>query len=117
MPKLIDEHKCEDCDDQTWFVRLAEPQAVRVAAMKKGEKTYMAYADYAMIKLHNGTYGTGDEKKHFSEVVVWAADEDEQTFPGAIYHYNRPRTLDEVLWTIGGEYVEDRPEGKLNGTT
>lgn len=115
MPKLIDEHKCDDCNDSTWFVRLAEPQPVRVAATSAKEQSYMAYADYALIKIHNGTYGK-DEKKHFSEVSVWAADEDEKSFPGCIYHYNRPRTLEEIIWTLGGEYADNRPEGKLNGT-
>jgi len=113
MPKLLDEHKCEDCNDETWFVRLAEPQAVRVAPENGKGKPYMAYADYAVIKLHNGTYGQDENQKKFSEVSVWAADEKEESFPGLIYSINRARSLDEVLWVLGGEYASNRPEGKV----
>lgn len=113
MPKLLDEHKCEDCDDQTWFVRLAEPQAVRVAPNDGKGPRYMAYADYAVIQIHNGTYGKDENQKKFSEVTVWAADEEEETFPGIIYSTNRGMTLDEILWILGGEYDSKRPKGKV----
>lgn len=122
MPKLIDEHKCDTCNDETWHVRLAVPQPVRVVedAARKGEKpkTFMAYADYAVIRLHSAVYG---EDKHYSEVSVWASDKNEEVFPGSIYMVNAKRTLDEVLWAIGGEwgenvkpYDESDPASKAN---
>lgn len=111
MAKLLDEHECESCNNQTYHVRLAETQPVRIAN-EKAERTEYAYADYAVIRLINVTDPESGSQYH--EVSVIPSDKEENIFPGYIYMYNRARSLDEVLWTIGGEW---RPKEEVSSGT
>lgn len=113
MAKLLEDHKCESCNNQTYHVRLAEPQPVKVAA-EGGTKPEFSVADYAIIHMNKVTFPSG---KVFEDVEVWAADAEENAYPGMIYSYNRGRSLDEVLFIIGGEWNANRPDSKVdNGT-
>lgn len=75
---------------------------MRVAGLTDDEADYLAYTDYAVLKLSEYTDPkTG--RKH-AEVSAWASDGEEKSYPGCIYMYNRGRTLDEAIWILGGEH-------------
>ena len=102
MPKLIDEHNCDSCENQAFLVRLAEPQPVRIPNEATGKADYKI-TDWARINLIKVTFESG---KVFEEVEAWAADEAGETYNGLIYSYNRARSLDEMVFILGGEWAD-----------
>lgn len=96
--KITKEHQCDMCDEKSYFLKLAQPTPVRV----EGEKPFMALAEYAMISLNRYTHPESGDV--INQVAVMVADADEKSYPGMIYGTNQERTLEEVVWIIGGEY-------------
>lgn len=101
MAKIVKQHECDTCDEKTYFVRLAEPQPVRV----EGPKPFAALAEHALV--HINQYRDAQAGKTYDQVSVMVADQDGKEYPGLMYAYNRARTLAEVMWTLGGEYNDD----------
>lgn len=101
MPKIIKEHQCDTCDERSYFVRLADPQPIRV-----DDKTpYMALAEYCVVQINQYKNPEGPER--LDQIKVEIADADGKTYPGLLYAYNRQRSLAEVLWVLGGEYNDE----------
>lgn len=106
MAELIEKHQCDVCDNETYHVKLAEPQSVRVEEEQGG---YIALAEYANIHLlkaktaEDGEEREPDQPEFHYETRVFAADHEHNEFTAILYAVNKRRSLDEVIFTIGGE--------------